>query len=743
MGRIDTYLAELNDQQKKAVLENEAPLLVLAGAGSGKTRVITTKIVYALERLGLRPWEILAVTFTNKAAKEMRDRVSSMCGGVDVSDMQIRTFHSFGAWLLRRYGSHIGLQSRFSIYDDQDSVTLLKSLYPKAKRVELSRVARQISLAKDMRLTPDDEELKSYRWGNDFPAQYRAYEQRLRKVGNVDFADLINRSIELLSPSYPVAEKLHHRFKMILVDEYQDSNAGQFELLKRIVGKDSFICVVGDDDQSIYRFRGANVGHILTFPEVYPGTKVVKLEQNYRSTGEILDVASAVISNNTSRHRKTLWTANKGGSKPRLVKATDERDEALRIMNDIKKDAKYNETAIIYRTNAQSLTFETMFQKAKIPFRLIGALKFYDREEVKDGLALLYLLLNRNDPIHFMRIINKPSRGLGQVALDSIVRYAEDEGVDLIDAALKTSHNGILKGKAAKGAREFAILFDQALQILEKGNSDVLEYLIRESGLLTYYKAMDEKNSTEKIENIGRLISTVGEYETGYDGLVDFLESLTLDPTTLGNFDPSAGSGVSLITMHNTKGLEFDRVYITGMEENLFPSSASESNEDIEEERRLFYVGVTRARKQLIFTTCSRRMIWGKTMYQMPSRFLDEIPDDLIEEEIPPRTDTSRGRQRDLWGAPAGNPFAGGGGYTNPNILKTVNSFRKEKQQVQKRSPGGKFSPGRRVFHDTYGEGEVQKVTNVRGNELVEVRFLSGSAKTFFASSGVLEIISG
>ncbi len=739
MGNIDTLLSELNGQQKEAVLENSAPLLVLAGAGSGKTRVITTKIVYALEKLGFRPWEILAVTFTNKAAKEMRERVFSMSGRADVSDMQIRTFHSFGAWLLRRYGSHIGLNSRFTIYDDQDSVTLLKGIYPQAKRVELAKVARLISLAKDMRYTPESPELTGYQWGNDFPAQYAAYERRLRSVGNVDFADLINRSIELLSPSYPVADKLHHRFRMVLVDEYQDSNAAQFELLKAIVGRNSFVCVVGDDDQSIYRFRGANVGHILTFPEQYPGTKTVKLEQNYRSTGEILSVASAVISRNRSRHRKTLWTANKGGPKPRLVHVADEKDEALSILKEIKRDRTYDDTAIIYRTNAQSLTFETLFQKEHIPFRLIGALRFYDREEVKDALSLLYLLINRDDPIHFMRIINKPSRGIGSVAVDSIVRFAQDQGLDLIDATLKAAQAGILKGKAAKGGRDFALLFDHALQVLEKGNSDALEYLVRESGLLSHYKDADEKNSTEKLENIGRLITTVGEYAAGYDGLVEFVESLTLDPTTLGNEDPSAKGGVSLITMHNTKGLEFDRVYITGMEENLFPSRASESDEDIEEERRLFYVGVTRARKELIFTTCTRRMLWGKTSYQMPSRFLDEIPGELIEEEerkfppAPARPYDSRGRDRELWT---------GGGLNHPNILKSVQSFREEKKVVQKKSSGS-FSPGRRVYHDTYGEGEVQKVTMVRGNELVEVAFLSGDRKTFFASSGVLEIISG
>ncbi len=372
LSSIDSYIEQLNDKQKEAVLENSAPLLVLAGAGSGKTRVITTKIAYAIDRLGISPYEILAVTFTNKAAREMKERVTAMLPEVDVSKMHIRTFHSFGAWLLRVYGSHIHLSNNFSIYDDDDSLSLLSGIYPSSKKVELKPIAKSISLAKDMMLPVDGNDLDRVRRGIDFPKQYAAYEKRLREVGNVDFADLISRSIELLNPQLPVASTLHNRFKMILVDEYQDSNIAQFQLLKALVGPHTFICVVGDDDQSIYRFRGANVEHILTFPDVYPGTKIVKLEQNYRSTEGILKVATSVISHNKGRHEKVLWTDKKGGNNPTVFYVEDEKSEALRVAKEIKKDKQYDSTAVIYRTNAQSLAFETLFQREKIPYKVIG-----------------------------------------------------------------------------------------------------------------------------------------------------------------------------------------------------------------------------------------------------------------------------------------------------------------------------------------------------------------------------------
>ena len=637
MASIDRYIEQLNDKQKDAVLENSAPLLVLAGAGSGKTRVITTKIAYAIDHLGISPNEILAVTFTNKAAREMRERVTDMLPHENVSKMHIRTFHSFGAWLLRVYGAYINLSPNFSIYDDDDSLSLLSGIYPSSKKIELKPVAKSISLAKDMMLSPDSIDLEQVRRGIEFPAQYAAYEKRLREVGNVDFADLISRSIELLSPTLSVASILHNRFKMILVDEYQDSNIAQFQLLKALVGPRTFICVVGDDDQSIYRFRGANVEHILTFPDVYPGTKIVKLEQNYRSTGEILKVATSVISHNKGRHEKVLWTDNKGGNRPTLLYVDDEKDEASRISREIQKDKKYNSTAVIYRTNAQSLPFETLFQKLKIPYKVIGALRFFDREEIKDTLALIYIMLNRADEVSFKRMINKPARSLGKVSVDKILFFAEQQNIDLVEATRRAGHEGVLSGKAALGAIQFALLFDEALEVLEKGNSRIVEYLVRESGLVSYYQMIDEKSETQRtekrVDNIGRLVSAVGDYEAGIEGLLEFVESVTLDPTTLGNEDPGAAAGVALITMHNTKGLEFDRVFVTGLEENLFPSSSCESDEDFEEERRLFYVAVTRARKELFITSCMRRMVFGRTNYQMPSRYLKEIPKELLSVE--------------------------------------------------------------------------------------------------------------
>ncbi|NCB02997.1 MAG: DNA helicase UvrD, partial [Spirochaetia bacterium] len=486
MASIDTYLEQLNDKQREAVLENSAPLLVLAGAGSGKTRVITTKIAYAIECLGIRPHEILAVTFTNKAAREMRERVTVMVPEVDVSSMHIRTFHSFGAWLLRVYGKHINLSDNFSIYDDEDALSLLSGIYRDSKKVELKPVAKSISLAKDMMLSPESKDLELVRRGFDFAKQFAAYEKRLKEVGNVDFADLISRSIELLHPTLPVASILHRRFKMILVDEYQDSNIAQFQLLKALVGKETFICVVGDDDQSIYRFRGANVEHILTFPDVYPGTKIVKLEQNYRSTGEILKVATSVISHNKGRHEKVLWTANKGGKRPTIIYTDDEKSEALRVAKEVMKLKEYNSTAVIYRTNAQSLPFETLFQKEKIPYKVIGALRFYDREEIKDSLALIYIMLNRFDEVHFRRMINKPSRSLGDVSVDKILLYAEEHNIDLIEATRRASDENILSGKAASSALQFALIFDEAMNLSDKGNSRIVEYLVRESGLLHY-----------------------------------------------------------------------------------------------------------------------------------------------------------------------------------------------------------------------------------------------------------------
>lgn len=754
MSRIERYLQELNGPQREAVLENTRPLLVLAGAGSGKTRVITTKIAYAVDALGLRPWEILAVTFTNKAANEMRSRVARMLDDVDVSEMQIRTFHSFGAWLLRRYGAKIGLNDSFTIYDDEDSLSLLASCFPESKKAELAPIAKAISLAKDMGLGPDSPELADFRWDRQFSRQFAAYEQKLRQVGNVDFADLIGLSIDLLAAHGDVAAALHRRFRMILVDEYQDSNMSQFSLLKALAGPDSFICVVGDDDQSIYRFRGAQVRNILSFPDVYPNTRIVKLEQNYRSSGNILAIASEVIAHNSGRHPKTLWTANGRGTASRLFYVADEKAEAMRVARILGKTGGYDDSAVLYRTNAQSVAFETVFSRLGIPYKVVGALRFYDREEVKDALALLYLVMNRNDVVNFRRMVNKPPRGLGEVSVDKVLQLAVSRRIDLIAALKAGTDEGLLTGKAASGARLFAGLFDEAERQLEEGNAACLEHLVTRSSLLEHYRLQDERNKTDKIDNLGTLISTVGEYPAGREGLGAFLESLMLDPTTIGRRDPSDMPGVTLITMHNTKGLEFDRVFITGLEEGLFPSRSCESEEDLEEERRIFYVAITRARRELYLFSCHRRMLWGRSSYQIPSRFLDEIPSRLIETEgFRPgasndysfvRRDEGYGGYGSLDAKRMGSgSFGSPGGKKGRNaniLLKPVETLVPSAKPPAFESNGSPlYAPGDRVSHTSYGEGEVILVRMLRDRQVIDVRFLNGNAITFFSATAPLE----
>ena len=716
MGNIEYYLSQLNKQQKEAVLENSRPLLVLAGAGSGKTRVITTKIAYAIEVLNLQPYEILAVTFTNRAAKEMKDRVEQMVKGVDLSEMHIRTFHSFGAWLLRRYGSSVNLKSGFTIYDDDDSLSVLASCFPTERKNDLIPVSKAISLAKDRNLTYKDPKLKEFRHDENFVSQFEKYEQKLRKIGNVDFADLIVRSLELLKKDKSVAEKIRNRFKMILVDEYQDSNISQFKLLKALVGKNTFICVVGDDDQSIYRFRGAEVENILSFPDVYPNTRTIKLEQNYRSTKRIINLASSIIANNTSRHPKTLFTEAEEGSAIRLLALKDEREEALRIATEIKGRNIVNNSAILYRTNAQSVAFEKLFISLKIPYKIIGALRFYEREEIKDGLALLALLLNRNDEISFKRVVNKPTRSLGAVAIANVLEIAESKNIDLI-AALKLYG----EKKNSLGAREFVAVIESAETEIYKGNGPMLNLMLHKSKLYGHYLKYDSKNETDKVDNLENLISAVDEYPSTLEGLTEFMESLTLDPTTLGYSDPSDKEGITLITMHNTKGLEFDNVYVTGLEEGLFPSRSSESRSDIEEERRIFYVAVTRAKKELTLTYCTRRLIWGRINYFYPSRFLKELDRSLIEEkrELPVTDSTYENITRN---------------YSPTVILKPVTSF-KQRPKVEDRS----FVVGERVYHNRYGEGKIQNIKALKNTEMVDVKFSDGSCISFFSDTPLLE----
>lgn len=737
-------LAGLNDQQREAVLEQSAPLLVLAGAGSGKTRVITTKIAWCIKESGIRPWEILAVTFTNKAAGEMLERVQIMLPEIDASDLVIKTFHSFGAMVLRRFGERIGLKNGFTIYDDEDSLSVLAACYPEFKKKELQPVMRAISRMKDMGLGPNDD-LSHHRVDDHFVEQFAAYENKLRTIGNVDFADLITRTIELVDREEEVQSWLHRRFKVVLVDEYQDSNIAQFELLRRIVGPKTFICVVGDDDQSIYRFRGAEVKHILSFPEVYEGTRIIKLEQNYRSTQSILAVANEVIGNNLGRHEKRLWTANEIGTKPQLIYVDDERNEAEKVASIINRDRRFDQTAVLYRTNAQSVNFETLFTRLNIPYKLVGALKFYDREEVKDALALIYLVMNPADIVNFRRMINKPARGIGEASQDRIIAYGETlpDG-DLMEALRKSIQEGLITGKAAIGAKEFLATWDAATQRLKEGNNaEFAEYLIRESGLLEYHKKNDDLNKTSRVGNLERVVTAISEYPSGREGVTAYLESLTLDPTSLGYENPTTKPGVSLITMHNTKGLEFDRVFVTGMEEGIFPGRSCDNDDDLEEERRIFYVSVTRARKELYLLSCKRRMIWGRTNYELPSRFLSEIPSNLILTEGRP----SFGDNDSSWqgyGALGDKRQRAAKGIPS-NIISSPVSKRLSTPadvSVPREERTGSYNLGDRVWHESYGTGEVVQIRNgAGGKEIVDVSFETGKKATFITAFAPLEKI--
>ncbi len=657
-GGLPDYLESLNKEQQAAVLHEGGNLLILAGAGSGKTRVITTKIAYLIRERGIAPESILAVTFTNKAAAEMRERacaIEPLCERAN-----LRTFHSFGAWFLRRNAQSAGLDKNFTIYDDDDSTTLARAAFPGMNRQDARKLAQAFARAKDYNLSPDSPDLDDlFEDYDDFSRDYFEYERRLRATGNVDFGDLISMPTRILENDATVRERTHARFRVIMVDEYQDSNVAQFALLKALAGPGAYVCVVGDDDQSIYRFRGAEVRNILEFPDIFPDTSVVKLERNYRSYQAILDVASAVVENNQDRLGKTLRAERKGGEKPVLAVLQDNDEEAsycVRLIDrHIRGGGSFADIAILYRTNAQSLLFERALPRAGIPYRLVGALRFYEREEVKDALALLALACNQRDEVAFRRIANKPTRGIGNSSLELVVEKAFSGDGNLLDAAQDTklkaarSRNGLAEFSEVmkKILREVSPAWEEAqtdayaldgMELLNKRNREVpnpeeslarvAELAIKESGLLEYHRNQDEIAGSQKVANLDELINAASDYPATRDGLSEFLEAVELD-RAMSSKEVSLDA-VTLITMHNTKGLEFPLVVITGMEQGLFPRDEDE-DEDLEEQRRLLYVAMTRAKDELHLTYCRRRLFHGRVIENPPSIFLAEIPQEAIK----------------------------------------------------------------------------------------------------------------
>ena len=680
---LPAYLESLNPRQREAVLHTGAPLLILAGAGSGKTRVITTKIAYALDVLGVPPGAVLAVTFTNKAAAEMRDRLTGL--SPRGADVLVKTFHSFGAWVLRRYGAAIGVNARFLIYDDSDSLSLLKKeLKDSHTPVQIRKYHSLISRAKDLGLTPeaDEKRFRLLSYDAHFPEVFARYEERLRATGNLDFGDLIRMTVALLRRSPETKTRLQARFTLVLVDEYQDSNGAQFELLQELCGPATELVVVGDDDQSIYAFRGAEVENILTFPDRFPGTVVIRLEENYRSTRTILAAASAVVAHNERRMGKKLVTANDQGDLIRLSLFRDYTDEALYAARLIEQQPQ-TETAILYRMNYQSRIFEEVFGRMGIPYLLVGSVRFYEREEVKDVLAYLSLLLNPHDEIAADRVLNKPARGIGAKTSAAILVRAAGGG-DILAACRNAAD--FLTARTADKVRAFAALLD-GLRARLSGRplAEFIRDLVEESGLYAHYRDKDAADGTAKAQNLEELVNAAVPYGMGEESLGEFLENTLLSTPEYG--ERSEGR-VTLLTLHNTKGLEFDRVMITGLEEGVFPPDRERDDDgDIEEERRLFYVGLTRARRQLILTSSRSRLLFGRTLRAVPSRFLEEIPEEYLLRE-------------DLGGGSLPGRAAGTG--------------------------GGKYPPGTRVYSDDYGPGFVEKSEIKEGHEVVVVRFDSG-----------------
>ncbi len=629
--KLKSYLEALNKEQLLAVKHFGRPLLVLAGAGSGKTRVITTKIAYLIEEMNIDPLSILAVTFTNKAAGEMRGRVLDMINSP--REPLIRTFHSFGAWFLRRNSHLAGLDSNFVIYDESDSLRLLKDLFGKRYSVdELKRYLSLIERCKNYCIGPNDD-TSSVTEEPELQDVYLEYQRSLEDSGNVDFGDLIMRVVMLLKSDANLRRRVQDRFRVILVDEYQDSNYAQFELLKALYNGENYICVVGDEDQSIYRFRGAEIQNILSFPDHFPNTDVIRLEKNYRSTPEILNVASSVVSNNKNRLGKNLWTDKKSGNPVKLVILNDEREEA-RFCADLLGDGRYGSTAIMYRMNSQSRVFEEAFSNLGIPYRVIGTKRFYEREEIKDVIAYLSFMLNPRDRVSFGRVVNKPSRGIGRVSMEKLLPHFN---LSSVLKALEGDFTEILEGfkgknsSAVRGIKSFFSVIRELRDSIRINSLSVsVKNLIRSSGLYTYYREKDAVDGTMRGDNLEELVNATSPYGVGMEELSRFLENVTLNS---GDENPyEEVNAVSLITLHNTKGLEFDRVVITGLEQGILPHySNSEEEEDIEEERRLFYVGVTRARESLYLTTCRVRRIFGKTEPREPSVFLSEIPGGLLK----------------------------------------------------------------------------------------------------------------
>lgn len=736
----------LNKPQKEAVFHTEGPLLILAGAGSGKTRVLTHRIAYLIEEKGVNPWNILAITFTNKAAEEMRQRVDSLVG-IGAESIWVSTFHSMCVRILRRYIDRLGYDNRFTIYDTDDQKTLMKEVCRKTdidtKRFKERMLLSVISSAKNEMILPEEFELNA---GGDFvqlkiAKVYKEYEAQMRANNALDFDDLLVKTVQLLETQPDVRENYQERFRYIMVDEYQDTNTVQFRLVSLLAGKYRNLCVVGDDDQSIYKFRGANIRNILDFEKEFSDAKVIKLEQNYRSVGNVLEVANSVIRNNKGRKEKTLWTDNEKGEKIRLRQFDTAYDEAQFIAEDIKDEtaqgANYSDHAVLYRTNAQSRLLEEKFVAMNIPYKIVGGINFYSRREIKDVLSYLKTIDNGKDDLAVRRIINVPKRGIGLTTINRIQESAAARGIGFYDAlSAPDLIPGI--GRSASKLDSFAALIEYFKgRSEESGVTDLLTEVIEKTGYTESLEADDPEELEARVQNIDELVSKAAVYEESCSDrgerstLSGFLEEVAL----VADIDSVAEDRdyVILMTLHSAKGLEFPHVYLAGMEDGLFPSYMSISGDDpeeLEEERRLCYVGVTRAEEKLTLTCARMRLVRGERQYNSMSRFIKEMPSALIDtgkREGGFSQNVSLGEKRTYSSEVSGYKRSA---YAQKPAFAAI---QKGSGLMAKKSEGLSYGVGDRVRHVKFGDGTVTEIKEGGRDYEVTVQFDTAGVRKMFA----------
>ena len=776
---MQEILKGLNDKQYEAVVNTEGPCLVIAGAGSGKTKVLTHKIAYLIGEKGAKPWDILAITFTNKAANEMKERIANLVGD-DAKDIWMGTFHSICVRILRRFIDRIGFDSSFIIFDTSDQRTLVKAcmkdLAIDDKLFNDRSVLSEISNAKNEMLEPEQYTARS---NGDFRKEkiatvYELYQKRLKENNAIDFDDIINYTIKILMENPDILEYYANKFKYVLVDEYQDTNKAQFTLVTLLASKNGNITVVGDNDQGIYSFRGADISNILNFERDFPGTKIIKLEQNYRCTGNILKAANNVIKNNEVKYKKELWTQNEEGNLPKVYQADNEYDEATYIVTQIehlKREEyyKYSDFAVLYRMNTQSRAIEDILRRENIPYKIVGGLKFYERKEIKDIIAYLRLIQNSADNLSLKRIINEPKRGIGKTSLEKVELLAEQNETSMYEIIKHADQYGL--NRVYLNSREFINTIEE---LKDKKDKLVISELIKTTLKKTgYTKALEEENTIEaenRIENLEEFLTVAIEFEEEYaeNSLSQFLEGITLS-SDIDNVEEAEDS-VTLMTLHSAKGLEFPVVFLVGMEEGIFPGYKSISEpKELEEERRLCYVGITRAKEYLYLTCSKQRTIFGSTSYNPVSRFLKEIPEDLLEgyQEAFGEEDANKNQMfKDsnytwTYGSkdngniktykigekePVGIGASAKTGQTNSVgfAFRTAESFLNnlgKKATSNNQVDLSKYEAGVRVYHKKFGEGTINKVEPEGEDLKVDISFDKVGHKRLMAKYANLEII--